>query len=83
MQVLVPALFFALMCIPKYYVPKPVPIPEQLYPSADLDSGFWGQPYFGEFHTSFQQSTDVGSGWRSLECHTLKTLAACGMLERA
>lgn len=50
LQLLVPAAFFALMCIPKYYI-KPIEHKEVLEPRVwDLDSRWWSgpDPYSGE-----------------------------------
>lgn len=47
LEVLIPALFFVLMCIPKYYVPL-LPSPRQLSPAYSLDSQTWGHAYHGE-----------------------------------
>ena len=46
MEMLVPGLFFLLMCIPKYYVPLS-PSPRQLSTAYSLDSNSWAQGYHG------------------------------------
>ena len=46
MEMLVPGLFFLLMCIPKYYVPLS-PSPRQLSAAYSLDSNSWAQGYHG------------------------------------
>ena len=46
-EMLVPGLFFLLMCIPKYYVPSS-PSPRQLPTAYSLDSSSWAQGYRGE-----------------------------------
>jgi len=47
MDILVPALFFLAMCIPKHYI-KPQRTPLQLTPLYDLDAASWGFVYEGE-----------------------------------
>lgn len=47
LEVLIPALFFLLMCIPKYYVPL-LPNPQLLSPAYSLDSQSWANAYHGE-----------------------------------
>ena len=47
LEVLIPALFFLLMCIPKYYVPL-LPSPRQLSPAYSLDSQSWANAYHGK-----------------------------------
>ena len=46
LEVLIPALFFILMCIPKYYVPL-LPSPQQVSPAYSLDSQGWANAYHG------------------------------------
>lgn len=45
-EVLVPVLFFLVMCIPKHYI-KPIPSPLQLFPVHALQSPNWGFTYEG------------------------------------
>lgn len=48
LQVLTPALFFLVMCLPKYYLPvTPTRLPAQLFPPADLDLPTWARSYTG------------------------------------
>lgn len=46
MEMLVPGLFFLLMCIPKYYLPLS-PTPRQLSAAYSLDSNSWAHGYHG------------------------------------
>ena len=47
-EVLTPALFFLVMCLPKYYLPvTPTRLPAQLFPAADLDTRSWARDYAG------------------------------------
>jgi hypothetical protein len=49
LEILTPAAFFLLMCLPKYYFDvKPTPIPTQLFQSIDLDNPHWANKYQGE-----------------------------------
>ena len=49
LEILTPAAFFLLMCLPKYYFDvKPTPIPTQLFQSMDLDNPHWANKYQGE-----------------------------------
>lgn len=52
LEVLIPALFFLLMCIPKYYVPL-LPSPRQLSPAYSLDSQSWANAYHGKAGCTF------------------------------
>ena len=48
LEILTPAAFFLLMCLPKYYFDvKPTAIPTQLFQSWDLDSPHWANKYQG------------------------------------
>ena len=47
-EILTPAAFFLLMCLPKYYFDvKPQPIPTQLFQAVDLDQPNWANRYAG------------------------------------
>ncbi len=47
-EVLTPAAFFLLMCLPKYYFDvKPQPIPTELFQATDLDMPTWANTYQG------------------------------------
>ena len=47
-EILTPAAFFLLMCLPKYYFDvKPQPIPTQLLQAVDLDQPNWANRYAG------------------------------------
>ena len=47
-EVLTPAAFFLLMCLPKFYFDvKPQPIPTQLFQASDLDLPGWANTYKG------------------------------------
>jgi hypothetical protein len=45
-DVLVPVLFFVVMCIPKHYM-RPMPQPRQVSPLYPADSAAWGELYQG------------------------------------
>ncbi|KAK9842270.1 hypothetical protein WJX81_003820 [Elliptochloris bilobata] len=48
LEVLTPALFFLVMCLPKYYLPvSPTRLPAQLFPAVDLDLQAWARTYAG------------------------------------
>lgn len=48
LEILTPAAFFILMCLPKYYLNvKPTPIPTQLFQAMDLDMPRWANKYEG------------------------------------
>jgi len=49
LEILTPAAFFLLMCLPKYYFDvKPQPIPTQLFQAVDLDLPNWANQYKGK-----------------------------------
>jgi hypothetical protein len=48
LEVLTPALFFLVMCLPKAYLPvTPTRLPAHFFPSASLDSPAWARAYAG------------------------------------
>ena len=48
LEILTPAAFFLLMCLPKYYFDvTPTAIPTQLFQAMDLDSPHWANKYQG------------------------------------
>ncbi len=48
LEILTPAAFFLLMCLPKYYLNvAPTAIPTQLFQAMDLDSPHWANKYQG------------------------------------
>lgn len=56
LEIVVPGVFFALMCIPKHYL-DPISFPRQLTPPADLDTARWAFEYEGEAMSSRRTST--------------------------
>ncbi len=44
------------MCVPKYYLPKPFPMPQQLTPPLPLDRAQWANPYTGIYPLSVSLS---------------------------
>ena len=59
LEILVPGVFFALMCIPKHYL-NPQFIPRQLSPAYDLDLAKWGLDYAGmAAHTHPSVATSI------------------------
>ncbi|BDA45751.1 probable ATP-binding cassette sub-family A member 3 [Coccomyxa sp. Obi] len=57
LEILTPAAFFLLMCLPKYYFDvKPQPIPTQLFQAVDLDLPNWANEYKGEPSPSFSHA---------------------------
>ena len=49
LEILTPAAFFLLMCLPKYYFNvKPTPIPMQLFQATDLADPHWANKYEGQ-----------------------------------
>lgn len=53
LEILTPAAFFLLMCLPKYYFDvKPQPIPTQLFQAIDLDLPNWANEYKGKLFSS-------------------------------
>ena len=50
LEILTPAAFFLLMCLPKYYFDvKPTLLPTQLFQAMDLDNPRWANKYEGMF----------------------------------
>ena len=49
LEILTPAAFFLLICLPKYYFNvKPTPIPTQLFQAMDLADPHWANKYEGQ-----------------------------------
>ncbi len=71
LEILTPAAFFLLMCLPKYYFDvTPTAIPTQLFQAMDLDSPHWANKYQGtqrrsrclclpHLHTHAASATDI------------------------
>lgn len=78
LEVLTPALFFLVMCLPKAYLPvTPTRLPAQLFPSAPLDSPAWARAYAGAHPRappSLCHWSSVGAGSQRQGARHLHTL---------
>ena len=50
LELLTPAAFFLLMCLPKFYLPAPQSTPLSLFVAHDLDDASWARVYTGLLH---------------------------------